>query len=63
MTNRRIFVKQISAAGILSGMPNVLFSQQRKADDKIYKLIQIKIGREPYGRFNKAEFRYTKRLY
>ncbi len=36
MTNRRKFIKQISAAGILSGMPITMFSQQKKGDDKIW---------------------------
>jgi hypothetical protein len=36
LTNRRDFIKQLSAAGILSGMPNLLFSQQNKANDKIW---------------------------
>lgn len=43
MTDRRKFVKQISAAGILSAIPNVLFSQsnvlasqQNPSDDKIW---------------------------
>ncbi len=30
MSNRRIFLKQITAAGILSATPNILFSQQKK---------------------------------
>ena len=36
MSNRRDFIKQISAAGMLSGMPNVLFSQQNGDNDKIW---------------------------
>ena len=36
MTNRRNFVKQISAAGILSSMPYNLFSQRNKPGDKIW---------------------------
>lgn len=36
MTNRRNFIKQVSAAGILSIVPNVLFSQQHKDTDKIW---------------------------
>jgi hypothetical protein len=34
MTNRREFIKQVAAAGILSSLPNVLLSQQ-KPDDKM----------------------------
>ncbi len=30
MTNRRVFIKQISAVGALSSVPNILFSQQEK---------------------------------
>lgn len=36
MTSRRTFIKQASAAGLLSGMPYTLFSHQKKADDKIW---------------------------
>ena len=35
MTTRRTFVKQISAAGLLSGMPNTMFSQHNKVNDKV----------------------------
>lgn len=36
MTTRRIFLKQISAAGALSAIPNALFSQSNIASDKIW---------------------------
>lgn len=36
MTNRRSFIKQISAAGILSSVPDILFSQQKPSNGKIW---------------------------
>jgi len=36
MTNRRKFIKQVAAAGILSSIPNVLLSQQKPADNMIW---------------------------
>jgi hypothetical protein len=36
MTTRRNFVKQISAAGALAGMPNMLFSQPAQAGEPIW---------------------------
>ncbi len=39
MSNRRTFIKQISAAGMLSGMPNMIFSQQNKTNDKIWAIL------------------------
>jgi hypothetical protein len=36
MTNRRTFIKQVSAAGILSSIPNVLLSQESSSDKKIW---------------------------
>ncbi len=39
MTNRRVFIKQISAAGMLSAMPGVLSLRQKKTDDKIWAFL------------------------
>jgi hypothetical protein len=36
MTNRRKFIKQVAAAGILSSIPDVLLSQQKPADNMIW---------------------------
>ena len=36
MTNRRNFIKQISAAGIISTIPNVFLAEKKPADDKIW---------------------------
>ena len=36
MTNRRKFIKQVSAAAIATSMPNVLLSQPKKSDNKIW---------------------------
>jgi hypothetical protein len=36
MTNRRDFIKQISAAGIISTVPGVFLSEKKKPDDKIW---------------------------
>jgi hypothetical protein len=36
MTNRRDFIKQVSAAGILSSIPSVLLSQQNPSNNKIW---------------------------
>lgn len=36
MTNRRKFIKQVSAAAILSSIPNVLLSQQKSSNEKIW---------------------------
>jgi len=36
MSSRRNFIKQISVAGILSTMPNMLLSQQKPSNDKIW---------------------------
>ena len=39
MTNRRKFIKQVSAAAVVSSMPNVLLSQQKYFNDKIWALL------------------------
>jgi hypothetical protein len=36
MTDRRNFIKQISAAGIISAFPDVLLPKKKKTDDKIW---------------------------
>ena len=36
MTNRRKFIKQVSAAAVVSGMPNVLLPQQKYSNNKIW---------------------------
>lgn len=36
MTNRRMFIKQVTAAGILSSIPNVLLPQQKPSDKMIW---------------------------
>jgi len=39
MTDRRKFIKQVSAAAVISSMPNVLLSQQKYSNDKIWALL------------------------
>ncbi len=39
MTNRRKFIKQVSAATVVSCMPNILLSQQKYSNDKIWALL------------------------
>ncbi len=39
MTNRREFIKQVSAAAVASSMPNVLLSQQKYSNEKIWALL------------------------
>ena len=53
MTNRRKFIKQVAAAGILSSIPNVLLPQQKCSDRKIWAcLLQLSVnmwkGHLPY---------------
>lgn len=36
MTNRRVFIKQVAAAGVASSIPSVLFSQQQPAKNMIW---------------------------
>lgn len=36
MSTRRTFIKQLSAAGVLSAVPSALFSQRRQSDKKIW---------------------------
>ena len=36
MTDRRSFIKQVSPTGLLSSMPEILLSQQKPSNDKIW---------------------------